>query len=102
MSRDFVLTKVPFDLVDTHAPYAATPSMMCIHAPTIDSSCILYKVVTPYRPEAWKQALIDVDLMHIYPNLVHDLTHGSPIGNPPPICFNFIQKNLPLANIQLE
>jgi len=73
-----------------------------MHAPAIDLSRILYKVVTPYRPEAWKQALIDADLMHIYPNLVNDLTHGSPIGNPPPIHFSFIPKNLPSANIQPE
>ena len=37
--------------------------------------------------------------MHIYPNLVHNLNHGSPIGNPPPICITFL-KNLPSANIQ--
>ena len=71
-------------------------------APAIDPSSILYKVVTPYRPEVWKQALIDMDLIHIYPKLVHDLTHGSPIGNPPPIHFTFIPKNLPSANIQSE
>jgi len=102
MSGDLALMKAPSNLANTHVPYAATPNMERMHAPAIDLSRILYKVVTPYRPEAWKQALIDADLMHIYPNLVHDLTHGSLIGNTPPICFTFIPKNLPSANIQPE
>src|SRR5882724_11484873 len=76
--------------------------MECMPAPTIDPSSILYRVVTTYRPEVWKQTLIDVDLIHIYPNLVHDLTHSSLIGNPLPIHFTFIPKNVPLANIQPE
>jgi len=60
----------------------------------------LYKIVTPYIPEAWRQALHNAGLTQNYPNLVHNLKFGSPIGNPPLIDFTFIPKNLPSAEIQ--
>jgi len=50
-------------------------------------------------PEAWRRALLDADISQNYPNLIHDLEFGSPIGNPPSIDFTFIPKNLPSANI---
>ena len=71
-------------------------------APQTDLSKVLYRVVTPYRPNTWQQALQDAGITHLYPNLVHDLIHGSPIGNPPPIDFTFIPRNLLSANIRPE
>ena len=68
-------------------------------APVTDFHQILYKVITPYVPEAWRQALLDVGLTQDYPNLIHDLEFGSPIGNPPSIDFTFIPKNLLSADI---
>ena len=68
-------------------------------SPTTDLTKVSYNVVTTYRPGAWQQALQpDAGITHLYPNLVHDIIHGSPIGNPPldPILFTFITcSNLP-------
>jgi len=41
-------------------------------------------------------------ITQLYPNLIHDLTHCSPIGNPPLLQYMFIPNNLPSANIQLQ
>ena len=69
------------------------------HAPATDLCQILYKIVTPYLLESWKQALHDADISQDYPNLMHDLECGSPIGHPPTSIFMFIPKNLPSAEI---
>jgi len=37
-----------------------------------------------------------------FPNLVHDLTYGSPTGNPPSVSENFLPPNLSSANIHLD
>jgi len=58
--------------------------------------------VTLFILTAWHQALLNENLTHIYPNLIHDCSFGSPIGNLPPINFTFIPKNLPPADIQPE
>jgi len=42
-------------------------------APITDLLQVLYKVVTPYILEAWRQALLDVDIVQNYPNLIHDI-----------------------------
>jgi len=68
--------------------------------PEINLTSVLYKVVTPYISTAWSRALVDANLTDSYPNLVHDLSFGSPIGNPPLINFTFIPDNLPSAKIQ--
>jgi len=62
----------------------------------------LYKVITPYNPQAWQSASSKADITHLYPNLIHDLTHGSLISNPPLLQYMFILNNLPSANIQLQ
>ena len=85
-----------------HVPCALTPNMGPRTAPETDFSDILYKVVTPYNPQAWQLALHEADITLLYPNLVHDLIHGSPIGNPPPLRYTFIPNNLTSANIQPE
>ena len=55
-----------------------------------------------YILTAWHQALLKANITHTYPNLIHNYSFGSPIGNPPPINFTFILKNLPSADIQPE
>src|SRR5882724_8037142 len=79
-----------------------TPNMGPRTAPETDFSDILYKVVTPYNPQAWQLALHKADITLLYPNLVHDLTHGSPISNPLLLWYTFIPNNLTSANIHPE
>jgi len=79
-------------MVDMLAPFVLIPNMVPQHAPKIDLHQILYKIVTPYVPEAWRQVLHNAGLTQNYPNLVHDLEFGSPFGNPPSIDFTFIPK----------
>jgi len=85
---------------NTPAPFAPIPNTERPHAPGTDLRQILYKVVTPYLPEAWRRALLDADLIQNYYNLVHDFEFGSPIGNPPSIEFPFIPENLPSPEIK--
>src|SRR5882672_4210354 len=60
---------------------------------------ILYIHSTPYNGPAWKHTLCLTNLSHKFPNLVHDITYGSPIGNPPSLLHTFLPPNLSLANI---
>ena len=76
--------------------------MRPLGAPGTDLADILYKIVTPYIPATWNQALSNANLINSYPNLVHDLSFGSPIGNLPHINFTFIPNNLPSAKIRPE
>ena len=89
-------------MVNTHALSVLIPSMHPLHAQEIDLHKVLYKVVTLYIPTTWNQALLNANLTHAYPNLIHELSFGSPIGNPPPINFTFTPKNLSSENIQPE
>jgi hypothetical protein len=57
----------------------------------------LQRVITPYVYSAWENALSAAKLSLKYPNLVHDLRYGSPIGNPPPLTETFIPPNMPSA-----
>ena len=61
---------------------------------------VLYILVTPYFVTAWKDALDSANLIQSFPNLVHDITHGLPIGNPPPLLRTFIPDNLSSANVR--
>ena len=82
------------------APSAPIQSMEHLLAPITDLLQILYKVVTPYIPEAWRQALLDVGIVQNYPNLIHDLEFSSPISNLPSIDFIlFLKTSLPLSSI---
>ena len=51
----------------------------------------------PYDPNGWTEALHRCNLSHKFPNLIKDITFGSPIGNPPPLSKTFLLQNLPLA-----
>src|SRR5882724_3946462 len=98
MSGDHVLMPSPvMEVISVpNVATAATP-----HATVLEtkSKYILYKIVTPYYVMAWHLALQHADLLHLFPNLVHDLTYGSPIGNLPPLSHTFIPNNLGSANI---
>jgi len=65
---------------DISVPYVATTATP--HAAVLETNpeYILYKNVTPYNPKAWHLALQHADLLHLFPNLVHNLTYGSPIA----------------------
>jgi len=56
-------------------------------------------VITPYKLDGWRLALSSTGLTHKFPNLVHDITYGTPIGNPPLLMHTFIPDNLKSANI---
>ena len=58
--------------------------------------------VTLYIRPAWDSALCTANLKHTFPFLVHHLTYGSPIGNPPQLANSFIPKNLPLVTLLPE
>jgi len=100
MSVDPAMTRTIPCMVSTFAPSVLIPNMQPLHVPEINLTSILYKVVTPYISTVWSRALVNVNLTDSYPNLVHDLSFGSPIGNPPPIDFTFIPNNLHSAKIQ--
>jgi len=62
----------------------------------------LYIHTTPYIPAAWQDVLSISNLLPSFPNLVHDITYSSPIGNPPPLSRIFLPPNLASAHIHPE
>ena len=70
-----------------------------IHTTVLSPACaidlrkVLYILVTPYFATAWKDALATANLSQSFPNLVHNISHGSPTGNPPPLHHTFILNN---------
>jgi len=83
----------------TPVPSVAILTMARAFAQEISLHRTLYIHTTPYNPSAWHTALASSNLLSLFPNLIHDLTYGSPIGNPPPLSKVFLPKNLPSANI---
>jgi len=83
----------------TPVPSVATLTTVRVFAQEISLHCTLYIHTTPYNPSAWHAALASSNLLSLFPNLVHHLTYGSPIRNPPPLSNVFLPKNLPSANI---
>jgi hypothetical protein len=57
------------------------------------------RVVTPYQAEGWYQALRDCQLLDRYPNLIHNIYYGSPIGNPPTPSSTFIPPNMTTTDL---
>ena len=96
-------TLAPCNLLPTMAPTpvlsVATLTTGRVLAQEIDLHCTLNIHTTPYNPITWNAALASSNLLSHFPNLVHDLTYGSPISNPPPLSKFFLPKNLPSANI---
>ena len=89
-------------MVSTLAPSVVTPIMEPHIAPEIDLAQVLYIHTTPYFPAAWQNALSICNLLSFFPNLVHDITYGSPISNPPALSRTFLPPNLASANIHPE
>jgi len=85
----------------TFAHYLATQPTQHAIAPEIDPSSILYRHVTPYNPNVWHLALQYTGLISLFPNLIHNLIHGAPIGNLPPLSYTFIPDNLTSTNIDM-
>ena len=102
MSVDPATTRATLAMASTSVLSAWTPNTQPSGAPETDLSKILYKVVTQYILTAWNQALTNRNLIKSYPNLIHNLSSGSPIGNSHPINFTFIPDNIPSAKIQPE
>jgi len=86
-------------MVSTHVPYAMTAIIWPVVAQETDLKKVLYRTITPYRPDAWRLALLAMGITHSFPNLVHDITHGAPISNPPLLTYTFMPNNLNSTNI---
>ena len=83
----------------TLVPFAVTPIMAQACAPETSLQQTLYIHTTPYKPATWLVAPSLSNLLSYFPNLVHDLTYRSPIGNPPPLSKSFLPPNLSSENI---
>jgi len=95
-----VLATTPSPTMEvTSAPCAVTAATPRAAAPEIEAKSVLYKIVTPYVPKAWLLTLQHADLLHLFPNLVHDLIYGTPIGDLPKLTHTFIPDNLGSANM---
>jgi len=89
----------PQTMVSTHVPCETTAITQPVIAQETDLRRVLYRTITPYRPDTLRLAILATGITHLFPNLVHDITHGVPIGNPPPLTFTLSPNNLRSANI---
>ncbi|PPQ76790.1 hypothetical protein CVT26_001757 [Gymnopilus dilepis] len=98
-----VHAKIPCHTTSTFAPSVATKTTLRVPAPeTAPLSNELSRITTPYNANEWSRVLDECNLTSSYPNLVHDLLYGSPIGNPPSISETFIPDNMPSAHLHPE
>jgi len=82
-------------MASTLSPFVATYTMGPLGSPDINLSDVLYIHMMPYIPSAWITALSSENLLASFPNPVHNITYGSPIGNPPHfLIFSFLQISL--------
>lgn len=58
-----------------------------------------HAIITPYSPDAFEKALRMLGLNPIYPNLIHHLRHGFPMGDFGPICKTTIFTNDPSVEL---
>ena len=77
----------------------ATNNTLPATAHGIDLGEVLYIHTTPYNADSWSVALTLCNLTSDFPNLVHDIKSGSPIGNPPPLSTTFLPRNLPSTDL---
>ena len=84
------------------AHFVVTLAMVHGIAPETDLCKVLYIFPMPYKPDAWKHTLSNGNLLSDFPKLVHDITYGSLIGNPPPMTATFLPPNLASANLHPE
>ena len=93
------VTTLPWFIPSTLAPSVVVQATEPLTACETELHSVLYKHVTPYIPSAWGSALRIANISHLFPHLVHNLSYGSPIGDPPPLYSTFTPKNLPSATI---
>ena len=93
------VTTLPWFIPSTPAPSVVVQAMEPLTACETELHSVLYKHVTPYIPSAWGSALRIANISHLFPHLVHNLSYGSPIGDPPPLYSTFTPKNLPSSTI---
>jgi len=95
---------IPQDtMAHTLVPSVASPTHGSNPAPETRLANILYIHTTPYNPSVWLEVLTNSNLLSSFPNLVHNITYGSPIGNPPPFSkYFFLPPNLPSTIIHPE
>ncbi|KAJ3563610.1 hypothetical protein NP233_g8831 [Leucocoprinus birnbaumii] len=65
-------------------------------------SDLFNKIVTPYDANAFEYLLNKHGLTELYPHLVHNLRHGFPIGNMPPLEKTAIFKNHPSVEKHMD
>ena len=97
-----VQTSITAPMEPTCVPFAATHTTPRATACETDLTCVLYIHMTPYNPAGWQAALEHCNLSDTFPNLIHNIIHGSPIGNPPPLTSTFLLQNLPSASLYPE
>ena len=99
MFKEPALTPNLPHMVLTPAPSVATNNTLPAAACGTDLDEVLYIHTTPYNADGWSAALTLCNLTSDFPNLVHDIKFGSPIGNPPPLLTTFLPRNLPSTDL---
>ena len=84
------LRTVSMHMVPISAPSVATTGIPPATARKIELQKILYIHTTPYSVDGWTAALLQCNILEDFPNLMHDIELGSPIGNPPPLTSTFL------------
>lgn len=93
------LEDAPFPRGPLTTPSMSAPSVITLSTERRDVlETDFCRVVTPYDADEWALALHRCNLTTKYPNLVHDIRFGAPIGDPPPLSYTFIPSNMPSAN----
>jgi len=84
----------------TRAVCVVIPFIQPPAAIEIEHALCLYKILSPYKPLMWGIALHEAGFLYSFPNLIFDITNSAPIGNPPPLTYTFIPKNIKSAEIE--
>ena len=74
-----VRTSITAPMEPTCVPFAVTHATPRATARETDLTRVLYTHTTPYNPAGWRAALEHCNLSDTFPNLIHDIIHGSPI-----------------------
>ena len=86
-------------MAPTLVPSVATATTLLATAHGIELCQVLYIHMTPYNPECWQATLTHCHISDNFPNLLYDIIHGSPIGNPPTLTSTFLLQNLSTTNL---
>ena len=89
------------DMACIHAPSVVTPAMGCGTVLETDLSKVLYILPTPYKLAAWLHTLLEAGILVSFPNVIHDISYGSPIGNLS-LSSTFLPHNLASAMLHPE